>query len=47
MAAAARPERLPDGWWREGVAGVDKLFEVSREGDTVRTRLGELGVDSG
>lgn len=32
---------------REGVAGVDRLFEVSREGDTVRTRLGELGVDSG
>jgi hypothetical protein len=30
---------------REGVAGVERLFEVRREGDTMRTRLGDLSVE--
>lgn len=29
---------------RQGVASVDRLFEVRREGETMRTRLGEFDV---
>ncbi len=30
---------------REGVAGVERLFEVRREGDTMRTRLGDVAIE--